>query len=355
MATMLRSVLLLFLVVAFGNFAAGQITITAGDVAGFFAVGNTLTQNEDTLTTAVNIGAPGASSWDFSGLQVGSSIVATSVTPASTPYGGEFPGATHALQSTLEVEGIVGTGYQYLTLGTNLLNPGLKGGATTPLGTLTLKESNSPAAIVYSLPSTLGTTWSTTYTATQEIALGGLTISTTTEDYAESYLVDAWGPMTVPGGAVVQALRVRSSTRSPQLSVGYLFISREGYVITLTAADTSSPSSGTIPVVSVDWLAPLTTDVTLGDEQPSDFALFQNYPNPFNPTTTIQYALPLRSAVTLKVYNALGQEVATLVDQIQDAGTKTVRFDASGLASGLYLYRLQAGSFVQTRSLVLMR
>jgi hypothetical protein len=273
----------------------------------------------------------------------------------STPYAGDFPGATHALQTTVELEGISGIAYQYLTLGTNLLNPGLMGGASTVLGTLTLKESNSPPSIVYALPSTLGTTWTTTYTGTSVISLGGIPLSTESHGYTESYAVDAWGPMTVPGGMVVQALRVRSETRSPELTVGYIFISREGYVITLDAADTTSPASGTIPVAFIEWISPLTTDVTTSGEQPSEFALLQNYPNPFNPTTTIRYTLPVRSQVTLRIYNALGQEIATLVDQVQDAGAKAVRFDASGLASGLYLYRLQAGSFVQTRSMVLMR
>jgi len=153
----------------------------------------------------------------------------------------------------------------------------------------------------------------------------------------------------------VQALRARSETRSPELTVGYIFISKEGYVVTLDAADTTSPSSGTIPVAFIDWISPLTTDVTISGGQPTDFALLQNYPNPFNPTTIIRYTLPVRSQVTLVVYNALGQEIATLVDQVQDSGAKAVQFDAAGLASGLYLYRLQAGSFVQTRSMVLLR
>jgi hypothetical protein len=85
------------------------------------------------------------------------------------------------------------------------------------------------------------------------------------------------------------------------------------------------------------------------------YALGQNYPNPFNPTTTIRYELPHASRVSLKVYNTLGQEVATLVNETKPAGVFTVTFDAGGLASGVYFYRLQAGDIVQVKRLILLK
>jgi hypothetical protein len=85
------------------------------------------------------------------------------------------------------------------------------------------------------------------------------------------------------------------------------------------------------------------------------FRLDQNYPNPFNPTTTIRYALPHRSHVTLTVFNTLGQKVVELVNGDVDAGTSEVRFDGGRLASGVYFYHLQTGTFVKTRTLLIVK
>jgi len=89
--------------------------------------------------------------------------------------------------------------------------------------------------------------------------------------------------------------------------------------------------------------------------RPATAVLYQNYPNPFNPSTTIGYALPRRSNVTLAVFNLLGQEVATLVNGEVEAGYHEVNFTAAPLASGLYVYRLQAAGTLQTRKLLLLR
>lgn len=88
---------------------------------------------------------------------------------------------------------------------------------------------------------------------------------------------------------------------------------------------------------------------------PAEFALEQNYPNPFNPTTTIRYQLPVTSNVKLEVYDVLGKKIATLVNERQEAGIYNYTLNASNLSSGVYFYRLQAGSFVQTKKMMLVK
>jgi hypothetical protein len=93
----------------------------------------------------------------------------------------------------------------------------------------------------------------------------------------------------------------------------------------------------------------------ISNEIPDGFKLSQNYPNPFNPSTTIEFAIPKSSKVTLKVYNAQGQEIATLANEEYLAGTYSIHWNASGLASGVYFYTMQAGNFLQTKKLFLVK
>ena len=97
------------------------------------------------------------------------------------------------------------------------------------------------------------------------------------------------------------------------------------------------------------------TSVTEGQVIPGEFRLDQNYPNPFNPSTTIKFELPKSSVVRLTVYDMIGREVALLMNETRDAGVYEEKFDASNLSTGVYLYRLQAGSYVETRKLCLVR
>jgi hypothetical protein len=97
------------------------------------------------------------------------------------------------------------------------------------------------------------------------------------------------------------------------------------------------------------------TAITGNNVSINSFELKQNYPNPFNPSTVISYTLPTSGEVTLKVYNVLGDEVTTLVNEEKSAGSYEVKFDASQLSSGIYFYKLQAGLFVETKKMMLIR
>jgi hypothetical protein len=105
-------------------------------------------------------------------------------------------------------------------------------------------------------------------------------------------------------------------------------------------------------------LPPIPPIVSVEDEltaRPEDYNLFQNYPNPFNPSTTIRFSVVQPDLVRIKIYDVLGREVKILVNEIKQAGTYEVQFDASGLASGIYLYRIESGKFVQTKKMILLK
>jgi len=88
---------------------------------------------------------------------------------------------------------------------------------------------------------------------------------------------------------------------------------------------------------------------------PEKYSLHQNYPNPFNPSTVIKYAVGSKQFVSLKIYDVLGNELATLVNEEKPAGNYEVNFNASKLSSGVYFYRIQAGSFVETKKMILLK
>jgi len=126
-------------------------------------------------------------------------------------------------------------------------------------------------------------------------------------------------------------------------------------------------------VTTIVWFGIVSDVNQIGTEIPEKFVLSQNYPNPFNPATTIKYSLPVRQAgmpanfgdsdihrndsriINLKIYDVLGQEIRTLVNEKQSPGNYQVQFDASGLPSGVYIYRLQAGNFNQSKKMILLR
>lgn len=110
--------------------------------------------------------------------------------------------------------------------------------------------------------------------------------------------------------------------------------------------------AGARPRLSVNFVL---TGVDEMEEVPNQFTLEQNYPNPFNPSTTIRFALPKSAYVTLKVFNLVGQEVATLVDGEKLAGEYALEWRAGGLTSGVYFYRLQASEFISSKKLILLK
>jgi hypothetical protein len=101
--------------------------------------------------------------------------------------------------------------------------------------------------------------------------------------------------------------------------------------------------------------SPQTEVQQTGSEIPLAFNLNQNYPNPFNPSTKIDFQISMKEHVTLKIYDMLGREIATLVDEQKPAGRYSVRYNAGMLTGGVYFYRIIAGNFVETKKLILLK
>jgi hypothetical protein len=129
--------------------------------------------------------------------------------------------------------------------------------------------------------------------------------------------------------------------------------------ITIKVIDSGESTAG--PVIRADaFKLSLIQELTeIKDQElltkPSNFNLEQNYPNPFNPSTKISWQIPVSSWQTLKVYDVLGNEVATLADEYNHAGNYEVDFEATKLSSGIYFYRLQAGNFINTKKMILLK
>ena len=122
------------------------------------------------------------------------------------------------------------------------------------------------------------------------------------------------------------------------------------FEVELTVTDNQGATSTTKSPVNV-------TVVTSSELEnlPTEFTLNQNYPNPFNPTTVINYDIPEATNVVLTVYNMLGQKMTTLVNENKSAGRYSINFDATLFSSGVYIYRLEAGQFVSTKKMMLIK
>jgi hypothetical protein len=144
------------------------------------------------------------------------------------------------------------------------------------------------------------------------------------------------------------------------ISSGGNIISNSNNIIVCTVGESFiGKSSNTINQNQIGfWYAYQQATITdVEDEEiiPTVFKLEQNYPNPFNPSTKIKFAVPEKSNVLIKVYDILGSEVATLVNKEMDAGWYENDFNAAGLSSGVYLFRMEAGSYVNTKKMILLR
>jgi hypothetical protein len=166
--------------------------------------------------------------------------------------------------------------------------------------------------------------------------------------YYQNYSGASTGSISVDGSPVVPSIPFSSKADSTGLNVlsSYFPLAAGAHTLALTGSNLNVDFIQFIEVV---------TDVTDVEGLPDSYSLAQNYPNPFNPATRINFSLPVASNVRLSVYNILGQQVALLVNGNLSAGQHSVQFNGRNLASGVYIYRLEAGSFVAQHKMVLLK
>lgn len=374
MGTIIRT---LFILLMFStSLIYSQITITQSDYNAIFAVGNTTTALGSTTATSIDIGQPGGNNvWDFSAFVPNEFFSQSYISPAATPHASIFPSANVAEYFTFtfspdDTTTVTGESWNYISTGTTSLEYGTVSENTnvTP-NTQTLIASvrtHFPPSDQYKLPIDFNESWSVNDSTQSENTLNGVSTGTTTESAVTNFIVDAWGTMTLPGGSSFSVLRLREQEISTtyfmgfpvftNTSVEYTFLSKTGDFFSVSADDENPPNSGTING-TIGWTGdPPVTDVKeITGILPSEFNLSQNYPNPFNPSTLIEYSLTTESFVDLKVYDILGNEVAVLVNEEQNAGTYRANFSGDGLSSGLYIAQITAGNLTQSIKMTLLK
>jgi len=209
--------------------------------------------------------------------------------------------------------------------------------------------------IEYNPPSSSFSQWISVYDTTYN--LYWQVISTDFYQTIVDVWIDGYGTLKLPGYDL-ECLRMKRDYSWFQFKE-FMYITREGVMLVVGNVPSSAPNTG---LVNGDYhilLAESFVSVEDQNQMPMDFKLYQNYPNPFNPVTSIQYAISSRQFITLKVYDVLGNEIATLVNEEKTAGEYEVEFNSvSGirdLVSGIYFYQLRSGEFIQTKKMMLLK
>ncbi|MGM0460256.1 MAG: T9SS type A sorting domain-containing protein [Bacteroidota bacterium] len=348
--------------------ANAQISITKSTVESVFQGGYEVNSSvsEDSEAIKSLYDRSGADQvWDFTTLSYdenftssGTLDISTSLEEAPLNDDSHFEQATHVMTAEFITDTLSFDLYSYhifnddelILLGSVMVEEG----ETDP----DFVNYNRPGDIEYQFPATFEDSWNFEYE--DEITFGS---SSQISDISVNIEIEGWGKVITEDGES-DVLRIRRTETTEMEGFEFdsfeiLFVEENGIEIASITGESELFGDG----VDEGTLGASVSSVTVGtptsqeqiSELPKRMQLKQNYPNPFNPNTQITYNLPEPSDVSLTVYSVTGEQVATLVDQPQSAGTHTVPFDASGLASGTYIYRLTANNQVLTRKMTLIK
>jgi len=358
--------IIFFLVILFINITMlqAQITIQSNEYNVTFGTKHYLYSAVDSVGNGfdVTVGTTGGpQTWNFTLEQFpdGGTEEYTVVDPASTPFADIFSQSNHVWYNYYA--GDSASIYQYFTLTASAL---FMDAMVITDGDSSLIIASEPSEKVISFPAQMGESWTNNYAQRTEISLLEFVDSTSSVS-----TIDAWGTINIPAGSF-DCLRIREDEIS--ISNVYLFGIPFG-------SDTSTYISYTWVGKNYGILASITSDAdetnpnftkafdvtirtgigTAIDDNlnliVNRFDLFLNYPNPFNPVTTITYNLNRASDVKLTIYNAIGQEVQTLLNQRQSAGKHDIVWDAGKQPSGVYFCELRANEQSSMRKMILIK
>jgi len=343
-----------------------------------YVYGSPITINGNVIVNGGQFSSNGSSSADTIQVLTGGNLIVNggnfSVSRGSGPnvtweLSGDLTVANAALQNSggstrVNTLAFVGTGAHALSLtnvayggGTSYFTMEVRSGSTLDLGTTVISSSNSGsfivqagAALASGHPGGIDSSVRCTGTSNG----GGNSFST-----AASYTFNGSVPqvtgllmpatvdtLTIDNGSGVTLSRATTINGRLRLKAG---VFNNTIPFTLGTGATVSFEGGSllIPLTSVE---PIT-----GSELPRSFFVEQNFPNPFNPSTEIAFGVPRESRVRLEVFNLIGQQVALLFDEVKPAGFHSIRFDAAGLPSGMYLYKISAGGVTLLRKMLLVK
>lgn len=331
--------------------AFAQITVQENQIDQIFVVGDSINMLMSTDTT-VNIGNTGGpNTYDFSklnfvsfkgGVEIGSAI------PLTAPDFGRDTILTSP--GNYQVE--------YFS-GGEMISPGK---INVPSDTSFKVDEKSPGEIIFKFPLAYGDSWTYSLTSYDTMYYNGMPGQGSSSIDIRTTTVDGYGTLILPGGTSLPCLRLlQESNAGPDASDLTIFYVTDKGTFLVVNSYFGQPHTGTISISSIQAVeGTLATAVTSRSHVPASFSMDQNYPNPFNPSSTISYQLPTSSSVTLKVYDILGREVATLVNGMEQVGTHIVPIDGSKFSSGVYFYTITAKGthgvvFTSTRKFLLLK
>ncbi len=357
-----------FLTCSVGPPVAAQITVNNAfqpEVGTSFVYKTDLTV-DSTFFNSLLSGSGGPILWDFSSRTYGTGYTEIVVSSDSTPSIDLFPEANLVLQSGPDFERIWALSRSdpdsFWRLGVVSLS--------FDLGlTYAAFQDSTPD---YTFPFTVGSEW-ISHSSIKSINYPDSQNYTISFDTAQ-YSVNAWGTLKY-GDREMPVLRVVTTQRLTYLSyIDDVLVQTgssdfttinfvgAGFTIPISVKRTGPGDVGSFYSTALESFLIGVTDVREvdSDKLPNSFSMEQNYPNPFNPTTEIRFSVPVRSDIQLKVYNLSGQTVRTLVDASLGAGEYVTSWDGTDkfgyqVASGVYFYRIEAGTFSQARKMVLLK